>query len=89
VICPACFGTGYRKLRSYPGNEAFDYPCDVCESRGVVYCCEGEECSNDPPVPMHQAFDIFDVRRPHVDGPDCWCDPTELHDGELLHWNVV
>jgi hypothetical protein len=88
MMCPACYGTGYKELRSYPGNELFPYPCEVCESRGVIHCCEGDQ-ANDPPVAAHRAFDIFDVRRPHIDGADCWCEPTELDDGELLHWNVT
>ncbi len=90
MICPACHGRGYQNLRSYPGNEEFPYPCDVCESRGVVHCCEGDCASNDsPPVPVHRAFDVFDVKRKHVDGIDCWCGPIMTDDGEYLHWNVT
>jgi hypothetical protein len=79
MMCPYCFGTGWK---SY-------LPCDVCESRGVVYCCEGEECSNDPPVPVHASFDISDVKRPHTNDLECWCGPILIEDGEILHWNVV
>jgi len=90
MICQSCSGTGYVKLRSYPGNELFPYPCEVCGGSGVDHCCSGDCAINDsPPVPVHRSFDISDVRRQHIDGAGCWCEPTELDDGELLHWNVV
>ena len=60
MICPACFGQVYR-------NGLF--PCDVCESRGVIHCCEGDSATNDP---------VFDVKREHVASTDCWCGPIEV-----------
>jgi hypothetical protein len=76
MICPSCYGTGWK---SY-------LPCDVCESRGVVYCCEGEECENDPPVPVHPGIDI---KREHVASSTCWCGPIEIEDGVFMHYQVT
>ena len=84
MICPSCFGTGYVKLRSHPENEEFDYPCEQCECRGVVHCCEGDQAC-DPPAPVHTAFD----KREHVASIDCWCGPVEIEDGVYLHCMVV
>jgi len=88
--CESCHGTGLVLRRSWPGNELFPYPCEQCGGTKFSHCCEGDCATNDsPPVPVHRSFDVFDVRRPHLDSANCWCEPTELDDGELLHWNVV
>jgi hypothetical protein len=79
MICPACYGTGYKELRSHP------FPCDVCESRGVIHCCEGDQAS-DPPVPVHPALD---PKREHSTTADCWCGPVEVEDGVYVHFMVT
>lgn len=82
MICPSCFGTGYRFRRSYPGNELFPYPCESCGVRGVIHCCEGDR-ADEPPPPAHPAF------REHDPSADCWCDPAEIDDGVYLHRHVT
>jgi len=84
VICPSCYGVGWKYLS---GSEECPYPCDVCESRGHLHCCEGDCATNDsPPVPVHQAFDI---KREHVASIDCWCGPVEVEEGVFIHYQVT
>jgi len=58
VRCEACFGTGHVLRRSWPGNELFPYPCEVCGGTGFDHCCSGDQaCDASPPV--HPALRVI------------------------------
>jgi hypothetical protein len=55
--CEACHGRGVVLRRSYPGNELFPYPCEICGGSGLAHCCEGERPGN-----IEDRSDFSDVR---------------------------
>ena len=56
--CESCLGTGKVLRRSYPGNELYPYPCEVCGGTGFDHCCSGD-CVNEAPVQVHPALRVI------------------------------
>jgi len=77
--CETCLGSGRVLRRSYPSNELFPCPCEVCGGTGFDHCCSGDCAVNDP---------ALRVEREHVSSADCWCKPEEDEPGVWIHREV-